>query len=112
LDVVEDERLADARTLRQAHDGAELDIPVDLGVNLGELALRLERGDPAAQIAEGRGLARDGHGLGAGLEQAHHDPTRAAMAYLVLCQPGPCAGHPRLSSRMPRRRGWPGQARP
>src|SRR4029077_916162 len=71
-----DERLAGAGTLRQAHDGAELDVPVDLDVDLGELALRLERGDPAAQITEGDGLARDGHGIGSGLEHATLYTTR------------------------------------
>src|ERR1700748_820395 len=76
LDVVEDERLAGAGTLRQAHDGAELDVPVDLGVDLGELVLRLERGDPAAQITEGDGLAFDGHVLGSGLEHATLYTTR------------------------------------
>src|SRR5262249_36771112 len=76
LDVVGDERLGGAVAVRQAHGGAELDVPVDLGVDLGELALRLERGDPAAQIAEGDGLARDGHLLGSGLKHATLYTTR------------------------------------
>ena len=41
LDVVEQERLAGAGTLRQPHDGAELDVPIDLGVDLLQLAVRL-----------------------------------------------------------------------
>ena len=53
LDVVEQERRAGAGALRQPHDGAELDVPVDLGVDLVQLAGRLQRLDPAAQIAEG-----------------------------------------------------------
>ena len=68
LDVVEDERLAGAGPLRQPHDGAELDVPVDLGVDFGELALRPERLDKAAQIAEGDRLSFGGDGIGTGLE--------------------------------------------
>ncbi len=74
LDVVEDERLAGAGSLRQPHDGAELDVPVDLGVDFGELALRFERLDKAAQIAEGDRLSFGGDVLGAGLE---HDDSIA-----------------------------------
>src|SRR5262249_15725680 len=77
LDVVEDERLADAGPLRQPHDGAELDVPVDLGVDFGELALRLERIDKAAQIAEGDSLSFGGDVLGAGLEHEGPYSTRA-----------------------------------
>src|SRR5262249_8446149 len=82
LDVVEEERLPRARPLRQPHDGAELDVPIDLGVDFGELALRLERGDPAAQIAEGGGLAFNGHILGAGLQHATLYTTRAATGLI------------------------------
>jgi len=68
LDVVEDERLAGAGPLRQPHDGAELDVPVDLGVDFGELALRFEHRDPATQVAEGDGPSFGGHVLAADLE--------------------------------------------
>jgi hypothetical protein len=36
-----------------------------------QLALRRERGDPGAQIAEGGGLAFDGEIFGAGLEHGY-----------------------------------------
>ncbi len=38
-------------------DGAELDVPVDLGVDLAQLAGCLERVDPTAHVTEGDGLA-------------------------------------------------------
>jgi hypothetical protein len=63
--------------LRQAHDGAELDVPVDLGVDFGELALRFERLDKAAQIAKGDRLSFGGDGIGAGLEHERLYSTRA-----------------------------------
>ena len=53
-----------------------------LGVDLGELALSLERGDPAAQVAEGGGRAGDGHVLGAGLQHATLYTTRAATGLI------------------------------
>src|SRR5262249_61877940 len=88
LDVVEDERLAGAGPLRQPHDGAELDVPVDLGVDFGELALRLERRNPAAQVAEGDGLSFGGDILGAGLE--HAGPI--ACATKTRWTPSPACG--------------------
>ena len=84
LDVVEDERLAGAGALRQPHDGAELDVPVDLGVDFGELALRLERFDKAAQIAEGDRFSFGGDILGAGLE---HDDTESDSPTHMLSSP-------------------------
>src|SRR5262249_51194305 len=51
LDVVEQERTAGAGALRQSHDGAKLDVPVDLGVDLMQLARCAQRVHPAAQIA-------------------------------------------------------------
>jgi hypothetical protein len=68
LDVVEDERLAGARPLRQSHDGAKLEVPVDLGADLGEFVLRLQRRHPAAHVAEGGRLAFDGQVVFPGLE--------------------------------------------
>src|SRR6516164_2157520 len=88
LDVVEDERLAGAGPLRQPHDGAELDVPVDLGVDFGELALRPERLDEAAQIAEGDRLSFSGDVLGAGLEHAALYSMRANDWPI---RTGPCA---------------------
>src|SRR5262249_32258563 len=52
-------RLAGAGSLRQPHDGAELEVPIDLGGDLGELVLRLQRRDPAAHVAEGGRLTLD-----------------------------------------------------
>ena len=63
LDVVEQQRRPGARALRQPHDGAELDIPVDLRFDLAQVAGGLQRGDPAAQIAERHGLALQAHSL-------------------------------------------------
>ena len=60
LDVVEQQRRAGAGALRQPHDGAELDVPIDLGVDLVQLARRAQRVDPAAQIAELRSGLRSG----------------------------------------------------
>ncbi len=40
LDVVEQQRLAGPGALRQPRDGAELEVPIDLGVDLVQLALR------------------------------------------------------------------------
>ena len=61
LDVVEQQRRAGARPLRDARDGAELDVPIDLGVDLAQFAGRLQRLHPVAHIAEGDGLAFGGH---------------------------------------------------
>ena len=69
-----------ARPLRQPHDGAELDVPIDLGVDRLQLALRLQRGDPAAQVAEGDRLAFNRHVFFPGLE---HD-YRAFTSKIVL----------------------------
>ena len=63
LDVVEQQRRAVAGALGEPHHGAELDIPVDLGVDLPDLAGVGERLDPAAEIAEGDRLAFDVHSL-------------------------------------------------
>src|SRR5262249_59968377 len=82
LDVVEDERLAGAGSLRQPHDGAELDVPVDLGVDLGELASRLERLNPAAQVAEGDRPSFGRHVFGAGLE---HECPYSMRAKAIAC---------------------------
>src|SRR5262249_28645925 len=90
LDVVEDERLAGAGPLRQPHDGAELDVPVDLGVDFGELALRLERLNPAAQVAEGDGPSFGGHVLAADLEHAALYTTRATNSVGSLPRGGEC----------------------
>lgn len=38
LDVVEQQRRTLAGALREPRDGAELDVPIDFGGNLGELA--------------------------------------------------------------------------
>ena len=79
LDVVEDERLAGAGPLREPHDGAELDVPVDLGSDFRELALLFDRGDPAAQITEGDRLSFDRNILGPGLKHAALYTTRARL---------------------------------
>ena len=72
LDVVEEQRLAGAGALRQPHDGAELDIPIHLGVDPLQLGRALERRDPAAQIPErGRG-SLDGHLLFSSLQHRTH----------------------------------------
>ncbi len=63
LDVVEQQRRAVAGALGEPHHGAELDIPVDLGVDLPDLAGVVQRLDPAAEIAEGDRLAFDVHSL-------------------------------------------------
>jgi len=49
------------RDLGEAGDGAELDIPIDLGVDAVQLAGLIERAEPAAQIAEGLRIAVNGH---------------------------------------------------
>ncbi len=46
FDVVEKQRRAITRTLRQAHDGSEFDVPIDLGVDFVDFARFLQRGDP------------------------------------------------------------------
>ena len=61
LDVVEQQRRAGARALGDARDGAELDVPIDLGVDLVQFAGRLQRLHPVAHIAEGDRLAFGGH---------------------------------------------------
>ena len=63
LDVVEQQRRAVAGALGEPHDGADLDIPVDLRVDLLDLAGVVERLDPAAEIAIGDRLAFDVHCL-------------------------------------------------
>ncbi len=70
LDVVEQHRLAGAGPLRQPHDGAELEVPVHLGIDFLQLARCFERGKPAAQIAEGDGFAFDRHVCFPGLVHA------------------------------------------
>ena len=78
LDVVE-ECLAGAGPLREPHDGAELDVPVDLGSDFRELALLFDRGDPAAQITEGDRLSFDRNIFGPGLKHAALYTTRARL---------------------------------
>ena len=63
LDVVEQQRRAGARALRQSRDGAKLDIPVNLGVDLLKFAGGLQRGDPAAKISKGNRLSLHGHSV-------------------------------------------------
>jgi hypothetical protein len=52
LDVGEQQRRPVAVAERAARDGAELAVPIDLGVDLMQLALLAKRIDPAAQVAE------------------------------------------------------------
>ena len=61
LDVGEQQRRTGAGALRHPGDGAELDVPIDLGVDLAQFAGRLQRLHPVAHVAEGYGLAFDGH---------------------------------------------------
>ena len=63
LDVVEQQRRAVAGALGEPHDGADLDLPVDLRIDLLDLAGGVERLDPAAEIAIGDRLAFDVHCL-------------------------------------------------
>jgi hypothetical protein len=53
LDVVEHDRGTGARPLRQPRDGAKLDVPIDLRIDLVQFASRFERFHPAAHVAEG-----------------------------------------------------------
>src|SRR3954471_24142340 len=68
LDVVEQERLAGAWTLRQPHDGTELDVPIDLRVDLLQLVVRRECINPPAEIAERGRVSFNGHLFFPGLE--------------------------------------------
>ena len=53
LDVVEQQRRPGAGALRQPRDGAELDVPIDLGVDRAAVRPAASSAcDPAAQIAE------------------------------------------------------------
>src|SRR5207244_1018126 len=92
--------------LRKPKDGAELDVPVDLGVDFGELALRPERLDKAAQIAEGDRLSFGGDGIGTGLE---HEDTESAST-VVPAQAG--THNHRLWNMGPRLRGDDGGQEP
>ena len=60
-DIVEQQRRPGAGALRQPRDGAELDIPIDLGVDLLQFAGALERLHPAAHIAERNRLSFCAH---------------------------------------------------
>ena len=60
-DIVEQERRPGAGALRQPRDGAELDIPIDLGVDLLQFAGALERLHPTAQIAKRNRLSFCAH---------------------------------------------------
>ena len=57
LDVVEQHRPPGAGPLRQPHDGAELDVPIHLRIDLLQLVVGAQRLDPAAQITESNRLA-------------------------------------------------------
>ena len=61
LDVVEHQRRAVAGALGEPHHRADLDVPIDLGVDLPDLAGCVQRLDPAAKIAVGDRLAFDVH---------------------------------------------------
>ena len=62
-DSVESERRPGAGPLRQPRHGAELDIPVHLGVDRMQFAGGFERLHPAAQVAEGDWFPFRGHCL-------------------------------------------------
>ena len=62
-DLVEQQRRSGAGALRQPRHGAELDIPIDLGVDRLQLTRAIERLHPAAQVAEGNWLAFYRHGF-------------------------------------------------
>jgi hypothetical protein len=62
-DVVEEQRRAVAGALREAHDGAELYVPVDLRVDLPDLPRRLQCADPTAKVAKGDRCAFPAHVL-------------------------------------------------
>jgi len=65
-----DHRRSGPGALRQPRDGAELDVPVDLAVDVLHFALRAQRREPTAHVAKGNRLALDGDVFLAGLE--HH----------------------------------------
>ena len=62
-DIVEQQSRPGAGALRQPRNGAELDIPIDLGVDLLQFAGALERLHPAAQIAKRNRLSFTVHKL-------------------------------------------------
>jgi hypothetical protein len=62
-DIAEEERGSGAGALGQTRDGAELDIPIDLGVDALQFAGGVERLHPAAQIAERNRLSFARHRL-------------------------------------------------
>ena len=62
-DIVEQHRGPGAGALRQPRDGAELDIPIDFGVDTLQFAGVIERLDPIAHVAERDRLSFCGHGL-------------------------------------------------
>ena len=63
LDVVEQHRGSGAGALRQPRDGAELDIPIDLGFDALQFARGIERFDPTADVAERDRLSFRAHDL-------------------------------------------------
>src|SRR6185503_16254980 len=61
LDIGEQQRRTGAGALRHPGDGAELDVPIDLGVDLAQFSGRLQRLHPVAHVAEGYGLSFHGY---------------------------------------------------
>ncbi len=51
-DIAEQQRWSGAGALRQAGNGAELDVPIDLGVDARQFTGAVKRRHPTAQIAE------------------------------------------------------------
>src|SRR6516164_1675108 len=72
LDVLEKQRLAGSRPLREAHDGAELEVPIHLGLDPVQLVLGLKRRDPVAQVSEGGGTSLDRQIVFSGLQHFIH----------------------------------------
>src|SRR5215471_3029 len=62
-DVVEHHGRAVAGALGEPHHGADLDVPIDLGIDLLNFSGGMQRLDPAAKIAVGDRLAFDVHCL-------------------------------------------------
>src|SRR5665647_1348578 len=63
LDVVEQQRRAGSSALRQAHDGPDLDIPVDFSADFLQFARGLQRCNPAAKISKRHRLSLHGHSV-------------------------------------------------
>src|SRR5262249_39647689 len=95
LDVLEQQRLAGSRPLREAHDGAELEVPIHLGPDPVQLVLGLERRHPFAQVAEGGGSSLDRQLVFSGLQHFIH----AVLVGWIVTRDGPACPADYFNSR-------------